>query len=65
MGSCGDIFHAEVQPKHIRLIEESKYILDLVAGDEFFVLLLQRAYPTEGDPLKLLSNGRQTNFACK
>lgn len=65
MGSCGDVFHAEVQPKHIRLIEESKYILDLVAGDDFFVLLLQRAYPTEGDPLKLLSNMRQINYACK
>ncbi|XP_011202952.2 alsin homolog [Bactrocera dorsalis] len=63
MGSCGDVFHAEVQPKHIRLIEESKYFLDLVAGDEFFVLLLQRAYPTEGDPLKLSINGRQTNIA--
>ncbi|XP_036346682.1 alsin homolog isoform X2 [Rhagoletis pomonella] len=63
MGSCGEVFNAEVQPKHMRLIYGNKEILDLVAGDEFFVLLWQRAYPTQEDPLELFSSKRQPNHA--
>ncbi|XP_067645813.1 alsin homolog [Eurosta solidaginis] len=64
MGSCGDVFNAEVQPKHLRLIEESKVLLDIVAGDEFFVLLLQCEYPIQDDPLELLSKKQHQN-ACR
>ncbi|CAD7005165.1 unnamed protein product [Ceratitis capitata] len=63
VGSCGDVFHAEVQPKHLRLIGEKKDILDLVAGDEFFVLLLQQNYPADEDPLEIFINKRQLNYA--
>ncbi|XP_030566546.1 alsin homolog [Drosophila novamexicana] len=39
LGSCGEVFNAE-QPRHIRLCEEGKQLLDLAAGDEHFVLLM-------------------------
>ncbi|KAL7731427.1 hypothetical protein ACLKA6_010584 [Drosophila palustris] len=39
LGSCGEVFNAE-QPRHMRLCEEGKQLLDLVAGDEHFVMLL-------------------------
>lgn len=39
LGSCGEVFNAE-QPRHIRLCEEGKQLLDLVAGDEHFVMLV-------------------------
>ncbi|XP_053954375.1 alsin homolog isoform X1 [Anastrepha ludens] len=63
MGSCGEVFHAEVQPKHLRLIEEGKEILDIVAGDEFFVLLIQRSYPEQEDPLELWGSKVKQNQA--
>ncbi|EDV96633.1 alsin homolog [Drosophila grimshawi] len=39
LGSCGEVFNAE-QPRHMRLCEEGKQLLDLVAGNEHFVLLV-------------------------
>ncbi|KAH8388833.1 hypothetical protein KR215_001908, partial [Drosophila sulfurigaster] len=39
LGSCGEVFNAE-QPRHMRLCEEGKQLLDLAAGDEHFVMLL-------------------------
>ncbi|XP_017843934.2 LOW QUALITY PROTEIN: alsin homolog [Drosophila busckii] len=39
LGSCGEVFNAE-QPRHMRLCEEGKQLLDLAAGDEHFVLLV-------------------------
>ncbi|XP_023173159.2 alsin homolog [Drosophila hydei] len=39
LGSCGEVFNAE-EPRHMRLCEEGKQLLDLAAGDEHFVLLM-------------------------
>ncbi|KAH8373502.1 hypothetical protein KR009_011712 [Drosophila setifemur] len=40
MGSCGEVFNTEQQPRHMRLYEESKELLDLAAGKEHFVMLV-------------------------
>lgn len=39
LGSCGEVFNVE-QPRHMRLCEEGKQLLDLAAGDEHFVMLV-------------------------
>lgn len=39
LGSCGEVFNAE-QPRHMRLCEEGKQLLDLAAGEEHFVMLV-------------------------
>ncbi|EDW37859.1 GL19989 [Drosophila persimilis] len=40
MGSCGEVFKAKLQPRHMRLYEEGKELLDLAAGNEHFVMLV-------------------------
>ncbi|XP_068148761.1 alsin homolog [Drosophila tropicalis] len=56
MGSCGEVFKTESQPRHMRLYEEGKELLDLVAGDEHFVMLVA-PYNLADDVLQLQSKG--------
>ncbi|XP_016990812.1 alsin homolog [Drosophila rhopaloa] len=52
MGSCGEVFKAEQQPRHMRLYEEGKELLDLAAGNEHFVMLVA-PYNLADDVLQL------------
>ncbi|XP_017042362.1 alsin homolog [Drosophila ficusphila] len=52
MGSCGEVFNAEQQPRHMRLYEEGKELLDLAAGNEHFVMLVA-PYNLADDVLQL------------
>ncbi|XP_001353522.1 alsin homolog [Drosophila pseudoobscura] len=52
MGSCGEVFKAELQPRHMRLYEEGKELLDLAAGNEHFVMLVA-PYNLADDVLQL------------
>ncbi|KAH8270174.1 hypothetical protein KR018_005200 [Drosophila ironensis] len=52
MGSCGEVFSQEQQPRHMRLYEEGKELLDLAAGSEHFVMLVA-PYNLADDVLQL------------
>ncbi|KAH8315549.1 hypothetical protein KR059_001230 [Drosophila kikkawai] len=52
MGTCGEVFKAEQQPRHMRLYEEGKELLDLAAGNEHFVMLVA-PYNLADDVLQL------------
>lgn len=52
MGSCGEVFNSEQQPRHMRLYEEGKELLDLAAGNEHFVMLVA-PYNIADDVLQL------------
>jgi len=59
MGSCGEVFKAEQQPRHMRLYEEGKELLDLAAGNEHFVMLVA-PYNLADDVLQLpVASGKE------
>ncbi|XP_030385901.1 alsin homolog [Scaptodrosophila lebanonensis] len=61
MGTCGDVFNAESEPFQMRLYDEGKELVDLVAGDEHFVLLV--APQNTGEDLLQLPSSKEDREA--
>ncbi|XP_037957267.1 alsin homolog [Teleopsis dalmanni] len=68
MGSCGEI-SAQTHPQHLRLFEENREVIDVAAGDDFFVILLKQLFVEndDSDEFKLQDarNKQRTSYNIK